>query len=256
MVKYYAVKRGRKTGIFTDWLTTRKLVNHYSRPLFKRFSNYTDAKRYLELSPAKINHPQARRAVIIYTDGGSRNTGNRKHQHVKKTDKSAWAFLIILRGHRCQDTGSEWGATNNRMEIMGLLRALKWLLAHHDEHLPAIEVADSRYVLNVITKGWLFNWQRHGWRLSSGRPVKNRQLWQTMARLLPRFADLQFQWTKGHANSAGNNFVDRLLNHTMDQMSASRYDRHLTGPSNNTELDSERSVKNLKANLRRLGFKP
>ena len=254
MTKYYAVKRGRKTGIFTDWQTTRKLVNRYSKPLFKSFSKYTDAKRYFESSPSKMKRRPVRRAVTIYTDGGSRNTGNRKHQHVKKTDKSAWAFLIGFKGRYYQGTGDEWGATNNRMEIMALVKALEWLLNHHDEHWPAVEIADSQYVLKAITQGWLSGWQRRGWLLSNGKPLKNHRLWQRMARLLPRFDDLQFKWTKGHANSAGNNFVDHLLNRTMDQMQVHHEERHLRC-RNHSALDLQQSVNNIKADLQRLGFK-
>ena len=258
--KYYAVKRGPETGLFTDWPTVQKLLNGYSHPVFRGFQSKAAAVRYLHGVSSRPNRNDPS-LVRVYTDGGSRNTGNRRHQHVKSYDKSAWAYLIIIHGRRYPGTGFEWGATNNRMEIMALVQALTWLVNHHVTRQPVLEVADSRYVLNSITKGWLAGWRRHGWRLSSGGPLKNRRLWQAMDRLLVQFAHLRFRWTKGHADNRGNVFVDHLLNRTMDRESGkSRSQKAQSRPSVNqphpqTKLAHDsNSIEDIKRNLKKMGF--
>lgn len=155
---------------------------------------------------------------MLWTDGGSRNHGNKLGQHVKKNDKAAWAFLIKMNTDQVARSGGELGATNNRMEVMALLCALKYLIEHNLQNKSILAILDSRYVLDAIQKGWVFGWKRRGWKTSSGTEVANKELWMQMTTLLPRFECLAFQWTKGHQKNEGNIFVDRLLNETMDKM--------------------------------------
>ena len=63
-------------------------------------------------------------------------------------------------------------------------------------------------------------WVRRGWKTSGGKPVANQELWAEVSVLLPKFKQLRFKWTKGHANSHGNVTVDQLLNSTMDNLKA------------------------------------
>ncbi|XIF19507.1 MAG: hypothetical protein AJITA_00160 [Acetilactobacillus jinshanensis] len=237
--KYYAVKKGPKPGLYTDWPTVQKMLTGYSKPKFRGFNHKRAAVEYLH----GTTPPLAIDTVTVYTDGGSRNHGNRRHQHVKANDKSAWAFLIVINGKEYSGTGFEWGATNNRMEMMALVQALKWLLSRHLNHASITEVADSRYLLNAVTKGWIYGWHQHGWRLSSGGPLKNAGLWKVMYGLLRQFYHLKFKWTKGHANNRGNNFVDHYLNQTMDH--------HSTKPH---IIHGSNSIEDIKRDLRRKGF--
>jgi len=79
-------------------------------------------------------------------------------------------------------------------------------------------ISDSRYVLDSINKGWLYKWAKNNWINSSKQEVKNRTLWEGIYKALPYFSKITFEWTKGHADSDGNNYVDKLLNQTMDKM--------------------------------------
>jgi Ribonuclease HI len=117
------------------------------------------------------------------------------------------------------DSAGEWGASNNRMEIMAFLRALQALQQRGVNDQSIQFVLDSRYVLNAITQGWLAGWKRRGWKRSAG-PLANAELWADVDRLLGAFPHLSFNWTKGHATNQGNVFVDHLLNQTMDAMVA------------------------------------
>lgn len=160
--------------------------------------------------------------ATTYTDGGTRNTGNYKGGHVKNTDKAAWAYLIEWQNQdqkqSAYDANGEFGATNNKMELTALIEALKKLLELGFNQKPLLFVLDSQYVLNPITKGWLKGWKKRGWKKSSQGAIANLSCWQELDHLLSQFTDTKFEWTKGHANNRGNEFVDHALNEFMDQM--------------------------------------
>ena len=267
-MKFYAVKKGRKPGVYRTWDEARKQVDGYSGAEFKSFSKITDATEYLdwdhetvqqvfqkdedslkeaiakiqresrkikEKPSAAATSPQKNRALnkatkahpssffaTIYTDGGTRNTGNFKGGHVRATDKAAWAYLIEWQEEGQQksayDSNGEFGATNNKMELTALIEALKKLLELNFNHEPLLFVLDSQYVLNPITKGWLKGWKKRGWTKSSKGPIANLECWQELDQLLGEFSQAKFEWTKGHANNRGNEFVDHTLNKFMDQM--------------------------------------
>lgn len=234
--KYYVVKKGRHPGIYLNWPDCQREVSGFPGAVYRSFTNEEEAQKWLHTAnqPAprtvkqqlSLDLGQAaasqatcpKDAIRLFTDGGSRNHGNRLGQHVKTDDKAAWAFLIERQGQRLTGTAGEFGATNNRMELLALINALTTLLDHgwQDENINA--TLDSHYVLDPITKGWLYGWRRRGWTTSTGKPVANKELWQKLLRLLPQFTGLHFNWTKGHADNLGNNIVDELLNTTMDKM--------------------------------------
>ena len=252
-MKIYAVKKGRVPGIYRNWDETKKQVNGFSGAEYKSFENITDAIDYLgwqeksreetinikddtlENAIEKIKHNSKKPVkatknkkikmqntqpteyfATTYTDGGTRNTGVYKGGHVKKTDKAAWAYLIEWNGGSESGSGGEYGATNNKMEQTALINALRKLieLGFNEKHL--LFVLDSKYVLNAINQHWLQGWKKRGWKRSSG-PLKNVPEWKELDRLLRSFPDSTFEWTKGHANNRGNEFVDHKLNEYMDK---------------------------------------
>lgn len=252
-MKIYAVKKGRVPGIYRNWDETKKQVDGFSGAEYKSFENITDAIDYLgwqeksreetinikddtlENAIEKIKHNSKKPVkatknkktkmqntqsteyfATTYTDGGTRNTGVYKGGHVKKTDKAAWAYLIEWNGGSESGSGGEYGATNNKMEQTALINALRKLieLGFNEKHL--LFVLDSKYVLNAINQHWLQGWKKRGWKRSSG-PLKNVPEWKELDRLLQSFPDSTFEWTKGHANNRGNEFVDHKLNEYMDK---------------------------------------
>ncbi|MBB1062288.1 ribonuclease H family protein [Limosilactobacillus fastidiosus] len=220
MSKYYAVKKGRHPGIYQTWAECQREISGYHGAVYKSFLDRHTANAWLgsrDIDQGKIdkNNPDA---IYLFTDGGSRNHGNKLGQHVKKTDKAAWALLIRKGDKSFTKTGGEFGATNNRMELMALRNALQILLKNKKQDSSIIAILDSHYVLDPIMKHWLNGWQKRGWKTSSGSAVANKELWQEVVKLLPQFTQLEFQWTKGHADNDGNIIVDHLLNETMDKM--------------------------------------
>ncbi|MDD6431788.1 MAG: ribonuclease H family protein [Lactobacillaceae bacterium] len=226
--KFYAVKKGYQPGIYTSWPECQRQVSGYAGAVYKGFPTRNAAAAWLKGEDASSRPQQlslslgandtTAAAIRLYTDGGSRNHGNKRGQHVKSDDKAAWAYLIEYRQQRITGTGGEFGATNNKMEVTALIKALEYLIDHHLNNETILATLDSHYVLDPIMKGWLYGWNRRGWVTASGSPVANRELWQTVLHLLPQFSQLRFSWTKGHAINQGNNTVDELLNETMDKM--------------------------------------
>lgn len=155
--------------------------------------------------------------IVVYTDGGSRNTGNVKGGSVNATDKAAWAYLIQIDEEIITDSKGYLGATNNQMELTAVLEALRELYRRKMNNQSILLVSDSQYVLKGINE-WLANWKARGWKTAANKPVKNVELWQAMDRALSYFPILKFQWTKGHAGDWGNEQVDELLNRTMDAL--------------------------------------
>lgn len=227
-MKFYAVRKGRKLGIYSTWSECEAQVKGFPQAEYKSFRQRADAESYLqgnEVSNSKKKSPSSAVQsgwkdpdILLFTDGGSRNHGNHAGDHVHADDKAAWAFLIRRDGNNVRGTGGEYGATNNRMELMALKNALKVLGQREWNHEKINATLDSRYVLQAIQKKWLQSWKRNGWRKSSGEPVANQELWQEIDRLLPYFPQIKFIWTKGHADNKGNVIVDQMLNAKMDQM--------------------------------------
>ncbi len=256
--KYYVVKKGKKPGIYNSWGETQEQVSGFSGAVFKGFTTLNEAKDYFYDKPESKSDHQ----IIIYTDGGTRNHGNVKGGHVKSDDKAAWAFLIDFNGKQISDSQGEFGATNNRMEIMGLLSALKYLLQHNLNEKNILAVLDSQYVLNAITKGWLTGWKMRGWSRSGNMPLKNKELWQQLDQVLNNFSNIHFEWTKGHSDNKGNVFVDHLLNKTMDSMnknqlakqSHSKQETKSKSPDLKIDSDTQKSVNDIQQSLKQLGL--
>lgn len=158
--------------------------------------------------------------LVIYADGGNRNTGNVKGGHVRASDLSAWAYLMegnFSNGARGEiirrDAGIVMGATNNAMEITAVGKAFRQLTTN-----PALKdqsfdlVLDSRYVLDAFEKGWLKNWIAR-----NDTSKANFELWTA---LYPMYIELEprmtLHWVKGHDKTWGNLQVDELLNRAMD----------------------------------------
>ncbi|GHV95786.1 ribonuclease H [Spirochaetia bacterium] len=139
----------------------------------------------------------------IYTDGGcSGNPG-----------PGGWAYVIVLKtfqGDRIltEGQGGEKETTNNRMELMAVISALKALKTMSDVPRQATVYTDSQYVQKGITE-WIFAWKRNSWRTSDKKPVKNQDLWIALDALAGELS-LSWEWIKGHAGNDLNERCDRM----------------------------------------------
>ncbi len=134
--------------------------------------------------------------IIIYTDGSS--LGN--------PGKGGWAAILMYRGKRAELSEGYKLTTNNRMEMMAVINALK---AIKKPHLKIKLHTDSKLIVDTINKGWLNNWKRNNWKKSDKKPVLNVDLWKEIDGLLNIY-NVEFVWVKGHADIIENERCDFL----------------------------------------------
>ncbi|CAI2647045.1 Ribonuclease H [Apilactobacillus kunkeei] len=243
--KFYAVRKGKKPGIYSTWDECKNQVNGFPGAEYKSFKTKSEANAYMGLSqPAKNIAPKITKSgsITLYSDGGSRNHGNKLGQHVKDDDKAAWAYLIIKDGKKHYASDGEFGATNNKMEVLGLVNALQYIIYQGWQNESINAILDSKYVLDSITKGWLNSWRRRGWKKSDGTIIKNKNEFMQLSALLGQFKHLNFKWTKGHADNSGNNFVDKLLNEKMDDMKLNQPNKAIVHSTFEQPKTEEKSV--------------
>jgi ribonuclease HI len=136
--------------------------------------------------------------VVIYTDGACK--GN--------PGPGGWGALLQAGNNEKELWGGEPQTTNNRMELMAVIEALRAL-----KRPCRIELyLDSQYVRQGITE-WIHKWKVQGWRTSSKQPVKNVELWQVLDGLVQgQGHQIRWHWVKGHAGDPGNERADALAN--------------------------------------------
>ena len=130
--------------------------------------------------------------VTIYTDGAA--SGN----------PGPGGYGVVLEssaGHRKELSGGFRKTTNNRMELLAVIKGLRELKSNN---IQVVVVSDSKYVVDAINKGWLENWIKKGFK-----DKKNPDLWRDMIPLLRRYKPI-FQWVKGHNNHPQNERCDAL----------------------------------------------
>jgi ribonuclease HI len=134
--------------------------------------------------------------VHIYSDGACK--GN--------PGAGGWGALLISGGHRKEICGGEPNTTNNRMEMLAVIRALEML-----KRPSTVQVhTDSQYVQKGVSE-WLPGWKKRGWRTAAGKPVKNQDLWQELDDLSQKH-HIEWNWVRGHAGHPENERADALAN--------------------------------------------
>jgi ribonuclease HI len=133
--------------------------------------------------------------IKIYTDGAcSGNPG-----------PGGWGAVLCWNDHEKEISGGEGDTTNNRMEMMAVIKALEAL--KHDK-TPVTIYTDSKYVLQGATE-WLEGWKAKGWKSAAKKPVKNQDLWMQIDSLIHQYS-VTFIWVKGHNGHEMNERVDKL----------------------------------------------
>jgi len=132
--------------------------------------------------------------IKVYTDGSClENPGN-----------GGWAAIIIDDGKKTQIKGSKKNTTNNQMELMAPIEALKKIPKGSEIQI----FTDSKYVKSGITE-WIHNWKKNGWKTANKQKVKNKDLWVELDLLSSQF-DIKWSWVKAHSTDKLNNEVDLI----------------------------------------------
>ena len=144
--------------------------------------------------------------VELFTDGACR--GN--------PGPGGWGAVLRFRDREKELFGGEPETTNNRMELMAVIKGLQALT-----RTCVVDVTtDSVYVRNGITQ-WIHNWKRNGWRTAAKKPVKNDDLWRLLDEVAAKH-DISWHWVKGHAGHPENERADALANRGLDQLKGGR----------------------------------
>ena len=132
--------------------------------------------------------------ITIYTDGAcSGNPG-----------RGGWGAVIIENNDIKVLNGGENNTTNNRMELTAAINALKYFKTFKNIKL----ITDSKYVKDGI-QSWIQNWKKNGWKTSSKKPVKNKDLWIELDEMIEKH-NITWEWVKGHTGNKYNEKADYL----------------------------------------------
>ena len=139
--------------------------------------------------------------VVLYTDGAcSGNPG-----------PGGYGAVLIYGGVEKEIFGGEKSTTNNKMEMMAVIKGLEAL----KEPCEVEVYSDSAYVVNAFNQGWITNWIKNNWRNASKDPVKNKELWQELIALTEKHK-VTFIKVKGHSDNEFNNRCDELATGAID----------------------------------------
>jgi ribonuclease HI len=212
--KFYAVARGKKTGIYTTWFGpsgAEVQIRGYTGARYKGFATREEAEQWLNdpaimpqadkpgvLQDAKVLPPGK---IAIYTDGGCRgNPGPGGYGAIIDDGEKQ---MELFDGYRL--------TTNNRMELMACIAALEALKKPAD----IVLYSDSSYVVNGISKGWARKWRSQNWMRTKSEAAENADLWSRLLELCDVHR-VQFVWVKGHAGHPENERCDQLATGAAD----------------------------------------
>lgn len=135
------------------------------------------------------------KAVTIYTDGAcSGNPG-----------KGGYGVVMLYGAARKELSGGFLKTTNNRMEVLAVIKGLEALKEPCDVKI----YSDSKYVVDAIEKGWVTKWRSNGWMRNKKEKASNVDLWERLSELL-KIHKVVFIWVKGHADNPENERCDQL----------------------------------------------
>ncbi|KAF6772633.1 hypothetical protein AHF37_07988 [Paragonimus kellicotti] len=233
---YYAVRVGRSTGVFSDWYSyfTRIIVHRseceamvkgFSGAQYKKFSTYTDAFQFVDMKASNCAPKQNKADIsihdsnmsdlpVVYTDGACvgpsslRQAGYGVYWGPSDPRLVHPNILLTISSNVSERLSGE--QTNNRAEIEAAITAARQA---KQAGIPRIVIAtDSKFTQQCATE-WGPVWEKNGWRLFDGKPVKLRE---AVERLLKATRDsgveVSWHYVPGHSGVEGNEEADRLAN--------------------------------------------
>ena len=132
--------------------------------------------------------------IKIYTDGSC----------IDNPGQGGWAAIILDEGKKTEIKGSKKDTTNNQMELLAPIEALKKIPKGSKVQI----FTDSKYVKSGITE-WIHNWKKNGWKTANKKEVSNKELWTELDQLNSEF-EINWNWVNAHSTDKLNNEVDLL----------------------------------------------
>lgn len=146
--------------------------------------------------------------IIIYTDGGCHNNQDRENSI------GGWAAIIQYKDKEKEIWGGELQTTNNRMELMGSIKALQELKKFD---IPVEIHSDSNYLVKGMNE-WIHSWVKKGWKNSQKKTVENKDLWIMLLDLKNKFKNITFHHVKGHNGHELNERADELTQKAISEL--------------------------------------
>src|ERR1700735_4056126 len=172
--------------------------NNMRPPYREHHAGRDHPARVLQLGAMTPGRP----VLTVYTDGACR--GN--------PGPGGWAWAVPGGPFA---SGADPATTNQRMEIMAALEALRYWTTQPVDDIEV--VSDSTYVVNCFKDRWWAGWQRRGWKNTQNKPVANRDLWEPLIELaLASESRVSWRWVKGHSGDRWNDRVDELATQAAD----------------------------------------
>ena len=131
--------------------------------------------------------------IRIYTDGSC----------LKNPGPGGWAALLVRGSKEKLISGAQREATNNQMELLAVIQALKALKRPCQVEL----YADSQYVVRGMNE-WVLGWEKNNWKTAAKKPVANQELWEKLVEAAQPH-DITWHWVKAHAGHPENERVDQ-----------------------------------------------
>lgn len=126
--------------------------------------------------------------IQLYTDGAC--SGNQYDSNI-----GGYGAILQFGEHLKELNGNEKNTTNNRMELLAIIKALELI---KETNVSIYIYSDSSYVVECFLKKWYVNWEKNGWKNSAKKPVENQDLWQQLLSLVRSFTEVNFFRVKGH----------------------------------------------------------
>lgn len=228
--KVYAVVHGYNPGIYQHWegeTGAEAQVKGYPGALFRSFHTYQEAVIWFEtqsggvkprsfgfttpiqekLLDSPLHMQQTGQTgndylsdlkagkVVIFTDGSS----------IGNPGPGGYGAVLLKEDHRRELSGGYRWTTNNRMELMACIQAIKALQGNPN----VVLYSDSSYVVRGINEGWARRWRANNWKREQDKQAENADLWADLLELIEE-KPVEFRWLAGHAGYAENERCDNL----------------------------------------------
>ncbi|XP_067134818.1 ribonuclease H1-like [Centruroides vittatus] len=239
---FYAVKNGRRPGIYLTWAECESQVKGFSNAKYKKFSTRSEALSFIQGISNIINDKSDDKNEMKCQTANTSESKKRKldeflrPEEQDETKRAKKKSVCIYTDGACCSNGKNgaragigvyWGPnhplnvserlegrqTNNRAEIHAAVRALNQ--AKENGYNDVIIYTDSNFLIKGVTQ-WVKTWKKNGWKLSTGEPVKNKEDFEALE--IAR-KDLNVNWihVRGHQGILGNEEADRLAVRALDK---------------------------------------
>ena len=221
--RYYAVRKGRNIGIFTQWKQAQASIKGLYGAQFKKFLTLEEAERFM--NELNVNYI-GKKVIDVYCDGSVPENGYRR---------TKGGIGIVFGEEEISEAVPEnrYGSkiTNNIAELYAISRVFDLISDKNQSNVIYHVYTDSKYSINSIT-AWCKKWKTNDWKDSNGKEIKNLQLIKELSERYEQIKNIcDIRYVKGHSISRGNTRADALARDAsgIGSMEIESYNKKRTG---------------------------